>query len=219
MFSCQNILTATGGRLIGGGCRTIKGVSIDSRAIKRGECFVAIKGERFDGHDFLREAVKNGAAGLVVSRDVPRRISSRTGAAIFRVNDTLRALGDIAHFHRMRFDIPVVAITGSNGKTTAKEMVAAVLRNGWRPLKSAGTENNLIGVPLTLLRMNGRHGSAVLEFGMNRAGEIARLAEIAAPNIGVIMNVASAHSGFFRDIGAIFRAKKELFDAVVWIEE
>jgi len=196
---------------------TVKGISIDSRTIKKEELFVAIKGNTHDGHAFIEDAFKKGACGAVVRArhklsSAAKEIARRSGRSIISVNDTVRALGEIACSHRRRFDIPLVAVTGSNGKTTTKEMIANILHGGWSPLKNSGTQNNLIGVPLTLLKLTGRDKSAVIEFGMNRPGEIKTLAEMARPNIGVITNIGPSHLERLRNLRAVYRAKKELLD-------
>jgi UDP-N-acetylmuramoyl-tripeptide--D-alanyl-D-alanine ligase len=229
------IVTATGGRIARAGKQQVFGeIVTDSNKIKSGSVFVALKGERFDGHGFVADALKRGAACAIVHRDVPdavRFIESRdtelidgVGAAgdptIVRVTDTLRALGDLAHFRRQKIAPKVVAITGSNGKTTTKEMAAAIFNeavlNGQalrgRVLKTEGNFNNLVGVPLTLLGLRSSHKVAVVELGTNRPGEIQRLAEIAAPDAGIITAVAAAHlegltslAGVAREKGALFR--------------
>jgi UDP-N-acetylmuramoyl-tripeptide--D-alanyl-D-alanine ligase len=218
MFNASEILKATRGKLLAGSKgASIKGVSIDSRTIERGELFIAIRGARYDGHTFVREALRKGAAGAVVhskSTSTPDVTKSARESVHFivAVNDTVKALADIAGFHRNRFDIPVVAVTGSNGKTTTKEMVENILRNEWSPLKNIGTQNNLIGIPLTLLKLTKRHKSAVMELGMNKRGEIDSLAGLARPNIGVVTNVGPAHLEYLKTLDAVYRAKKELLD-------
>lgn len=218
MFTVKEILTATGGELLSGsGAAKIEGVSTDTRTVKRGELFIAIIGTKYDGHSFAADALKKGAAGILVSSKKLeamnlKELKSAPSHFIIKVSDTLRALGDIALFHRKRFDIPMVAVTGSNGKTTAKEMIERVLRKEWAPLKNRGTENNLVGVPMTLLRLTERHESAVIELGMNRIGEIERLAELTAPNVGVITNIGPSHLEYLKDLNGVYRAKKELLD-------
>jgi UDP-N-acetylmuramoyl-tripeptide--D-alanyl-D-alanine ligase len=221
MFTIEEIIKATEGRLIKGPARqAIDGISTDSRTVNNGELFVALKGIRFDGHFFIKDCISRGALGLVVSEDeevdVPEYVS------VIKVQDSLKALGDIAHFHRMRFDIPIVAVTGSNGKTTTKDMIAQALGSRYKVLKSQGTFNNLIGVPITLLKLNDEHQVCVLEMGTSRLGEIARLAKIARPNIGVITNVGPSHLEFFKDLETVAQAKMELFsgfgkdDIAIW---
>lgn len=185
------------------------GVSTDTRTLRRGDLFFALKGERFDGHTFLKVALQKGAAGAVVSRSGlgPLRRGPRN---LIRVRDTLTALGDLAAAWRGRFRIPVVAVTGSNGKTTTKEMIAAILESRYRVLKTEKNFNNLIGLPQTLFHLTARDEVAVLEMGMNAPGEIERLAEIAAPHVGVITNVGRAHLEGLHSLRGVAAAKGEL---------
>jgi len=182
------------------------GVSIDSRTLRRGDVFFAISGPRHDGHDFLRQAVDKGAAGVVIEKgsEVPR-----TGFAI-RVRDTTRALQDLASGFRRRRAVQVVAVTGSMGKTTTKEAAASAIGSTRRVLKSEGNLNNFYGLPLSLLKLE-EEEVAVLEMGMSAPGEIARLTEIARPDVGVLTNVAEVHLEFFGTVSAIAEAKGELF--------
>lgn len=191
--------------MTGSGEGVVTGVSTDSRTIRKGELFVALRGERHDGHDHLAEVFGKGASAALVDRPVTTRIRH-----CVRVKDTLRALGDLAHDWRMRFPVPVVAVTGSNGKTTTKDMIARVLARRFRVLKTEGNFNNLIGLPLTLFRLGARAEIAVLEMGMNREGEIDRLAAIAEPEVGVITNIARAHLEGLGSLERIVRAKGEL---------
>ena len=178
----------------------------DTRKIEKGSLFIAIKGPNFDGHDFVGEAAKKGAAGAIVSRDLP---SPKPGFTVILVNNTVKALGGIAKFHRSRFDIPVIALTGSNGKTTTKEMLALILSSKYKVLKNEGTENNFIGVPQTLLKLNERHEIAVIELGTNHPGEIGYLADIVQPNCGIILNIGPSHLEFF---GSVENVRKEKLD-------
>jgi UDP-N-acetylmuramoyl-tripeptide--D-alanyl-D-alanine ligase len=187
----------------------ISGIATDSRTMATGELFVALRGPSFDGHDFVVAAAAGGAAAvlcdhLMAEHSLPQIV----------VADTLRALGDLAAFWRHRFQLPVAAITGSSGKTTTKEMLAAILARTAPGLKTAGNFNNLIGLPLTLFQLTSADQWAVLEMGMSERGEIARLTEIAAPTVGVITNVAPAHLLTMKSLGAIARAKGELFAAL-----
>jgi len=217
MFSVSELSKATNGKLLtGSGNAQAKGVSIDTRTIRKDELFIAIKGARYDGHTFVAEALRKGGIGAVVCS---KKVSSeavksamRLKCFIMSVGDTVEALGKIAHLYRNRFDIPVIAVTGSNGKTTTKEMIEKVLRNKWSPLKNFGTQNNLIGVPLTLLKFTDRNKSAVIELGMNRAGEIKILANMARPNVGIITNIGPSHLKYLKSLEAIYRAKRELLD-------
>jgi UDP-N-acetylmuramoyl-tripeptide--D-alanyl-D-alanine ligase len=210
-FDIKEILEVTGGSLIGEVKPSLcRGISLDTRTIKQGEVFVALKGERFDGHDYLQTAVDKGAALVVVEDE--RRLPA--GALAIKVNDTLRALGDIARFHRRRFTGLVAAITGSNGKTTTKEMTAAVLASVWQVVKTEKNFNNEIGLPLTLLRLDEGIQACVLEMGMRGLGQIKSLADIAQPNLGVITNVGVTHMELLGTQDAIAQAKGELAEAI-----
>ncbi|MBL7151560.1 MAG: UDP-N-acetylmuramoyl-tripeptide--D-alanyl-D-alanine ligase [Candidatus Omnitrophica bacterium] len=218
MFAADQLLKATKGRLFGVPGRVITGgICIDSRAIRPGDIFLAIKGNNFDGHDFIAEALKRGAAAVVVhSREsIPRLRSGQVVHGINKtqfilVKDTTIALGDIARFHRNKFDIPVIAVTGSNGKTTTKEMVACLLGGSSRVLKNEGTKNNHIGLPLTLTRLDNSHDFVVLEAGTNHPGEIDYLGGICLPNIAVITNIGPAHLQYFRGLQGVCREKISL---------
>jgi UDP-N-acetylmuramoyl-tripeptide--D-alanyl-D-alanine ligase len=191
----------------------VKGVSIDSRTIREGELFVAIKGDRFDGHDFVPEVMKRGAWGSLVARTVLENRFPLLGGLknVLPVEDTLTALQEMAYWHRRQFAIPVVGITGSNGKTTTKEMLAGILQQQGPVLKNEGNLNNHIGVPLTLLRLNASHTAAVVEMGMSAAGEIDLLARFIGPDVAVITNIGPAHLEFLRSLDLVAQAKGELF--------
>ena len=217
----QDMLDATGGTLLRGtpGCR-LRRVCTDSRVVRKGDVFVAMKGERFDGHNFVDDVLTRGAQGVVIEA-VPRRVTigrprpERRGArpaepCVVTVKDTVRAYQDLAAFHRARFDIPVIAVTGSNGKTTTKEMVANALAQRWRLKKTIGNANNRIGLPRTVLGLTASHQLAVLEFGVDAEGQTTRLAEIARPTIGVITNVGADHLEFFGNVDGSAHAKAEL---------
>lgn len=175
--------------------------------MRAGVLFVALKGERFDAHAFLAEAKANGAGAAVVRKGT----AAVPGLPLFEVDDTLHALGALAAFHRHRFTIPVAAVAGSNGKTTTKEMLAAILRTRGSALATEGNLNNEVGVPLTLLRLSGEHGAAVVELGMSAPGELARLTEMARPDAGVVTLVAAEHLEFLRDLGSVAEAEGELY--------
>ncbi|MDT8901690.1 UDP-N-acetylmuramoyl-tripeptide--D-alanyl-D-alanine ligase [Anaeroselena agilis] len=211
-FTVSQILEATGGTLVGAVHRqTFGGVSTDTRTIKRGDLFIALKGDNFDGHDFILRAVENGAAGVIVSgRET--YVPEKTTAIL--VPDTLAALQDLARYHRRRFDIPVVGITGSNGKTTTKDMTAAVLSGRLRVLKTQANYNNDIGLPQTLLGLDAGHQAAVVEMGMRARGEISRLAAVAAPTVAVITNVGETHVEVLGSVENIAAAKGELVEAL-----
>lgn len=191
------------------------GLSTDSRTTRPGDIFWALKGERFDGHRFIEEAVKKGAKGVVAEKhwwDNQDKVPD--GAVIIVVKDTLRALGDLARWWRSQQEVLVSAITGSTGKTTTKEMLACIFEQGHQTLKNRGNYNNLIGVPLTLLELDSSHKRVVMEMGMNRRGEIARLTEIAAPDIGLITNVGQAHLEGLGSLHDVALAKAELIEKI-----
>lgn len=169
------------------------GVSTDTRTVAKDDLFFALKGARFDAHDFLKEAFEKGARHFVVSD--PKRVPAevKKSANILVVQDTLQAYGDLAKFTRQKFRIPAVAVTGSSGKTTVKELTAHILSQRFKVLKNRGTENNLVGVPKTLLGLDPSHEVMVLEMGTNRPGEIDRLSSIIAPQIGVVTQIGRAH--------------------------
>ena len=213
-MNVEFVAKAVGARPSGAGGLTVEFplVGTDSRSVKAGQLFVALHGERFDGNDFIEEVVARGAAGVICDEG---RALARPGVAFFEVRDTLRALGDLAAAHRRCFDVPVVAITGSNGKTTTKNLLRSVLATAYggpdHVLATEGNLNNLIGMPLTLLTLARNHRAAILEMGMNAFGEIARLTEIAAPTLGLITCVAPAHLEGLGSIEGVARAKGELF--------
>jgi UDP-N-acetylmuramoyl-tripeptide--D-alanyl-D-alanine ligase len=213
-FTGEELLDITGGRWLpvdaaGDGAPSaadfrVAGVTTDSRAVRTGVLFVALAGERFDAHDFAADAAAAGAAAILVSRPVPAPVPR------LLVADTLVALQALARYHRERFDIPVVGLTGSNGKTTTREMIAAVLSPLGPVHKSSGNLNNHIGVPLTLLGLEPRHRAAVIEMGMNHEGEIRLLAGIARPTTAVITNAGRAHLEGLGSREAVVRAKSEI---------
>jgi len=210
-ISLDDILEATGGELIQRGTRVeCTGISTDTRALKKGDAFVAIRGPHFDGNEYAAEAAGKGASALVLSgrADVTSEVS------VIRVKDGEHALGDIASHWRKRFDIPCVAITGSNGKSTTKEMIAAIVSSFGPVLKTEGNFNNLVGLPLTVLRWRDEHKVAVLEMGMNAPGEIARLTEIANPRVSVVTNVTAAHLEKLKTVDKVAEAKGEIVDAM-----
>jgi UDP-N-acetylmuramoyl-tripeptide--D-alanyl-D-alanine ligase len=188
----------------------LTGVSIDSRSIARGELFIAIPGVRFDGHDFLGEAFRRGAAAALVSRTAPTPV----GLPLVRVDDTVIALHDLARHVRGTTTAPVVGITGSTGKTTTKEFAAALLADRGPILKSAGNLNNQYGVPLTLLRLRTEHVAAVVEMGMSAPGELRVLTRTTRPDAAVITNVAPVHLEHFESLEAIARAKAEILEGL-----
>lgn len=214
MFTVNDILTAVKGKLLSGDMDEIlTGISTDTRRIKKGELFVAIKGDRFDGHSFILDAVAKGAGGVLVQEGgITNANFKLPDISFISVRDSIRALGDIGNFHRSRFAIPVIGITGSNGKTTTKEMTAAILSKKFSTLKNFGTENNNIGVPLTLMRLNTEHNIAVLEMGTNHLGEIRRLSEISRPTMAIITNIGPAHLEYLEDTDTVLKAKAEMLE-------
>jgi len=212
-WTLDAVLKATGGELLGEAKKqTFLGISTDSRTLRPGELFVALVGENFDGHQFIAQAASSGAVGALVALRSAEILDARAlQITVIGVSDTLRAFGDLASFWRSHHSIPVVAITGSNGKTTTKEMVAAILSRSWKVLKNHGTFNNLVGVPLTLLQLDSTHEAAVVEMGMNQPGEIERLTEIVQPSVGMITNIQPAHLEGLRDLASIQAAKGALF--------
>ena len=200
-------------------------VTTDSREVTPGSVFVALPGERVDGADFVEEAIRKGARAAIVSEEGARKVPGEVlaGKPVFVVRNPVEALGDLARAHRERFrHIPLVGITGSTGKTSTKELLAALLSRSKEVLKNPGNRNNLIGLPLALLTLSGDHDVAVLEMATNQPGEIARLASIAAPDVAVLTNIAPAHlkglgslEGVAREKGDLYRSLPESGTAVV----
>lgn len=189
-----------------------QGYSIDSRTIQPGELFFAVKGERLDGHDFVDQALGKGATAAVIRKDHLARYTVKTGLML--VDDTLSGLQTLATAVRRLWGKPLIGVTGSTGKTTTKEAIAHALSTRFRVLKSEGNFNNHFGLPLMLLKIEPEHDLAVIEMGMSHAGEIAALAKIAQPEIGVVTNVAPVHLEFFESVAGIARAKYELIEAL-----
>jgi len=193
-----------------------QGVSINSRTLKPGELFFCIRGDRFDGHEFLNDAIEKKAAGVVVSdhEKLDESLAQQAGIFAVAVPDTLHALQELASYHRDQFSIHVIGVTGTNGKSTTKEMIASVMKMRYSTLKTEGNLNNHIGLPLTLLELKPSHEAAVIEMGMSAAGEIKRLADIAKPQIGVITNISQAHMIQLKTLKDIQAAKGELFQSL-----
>jgi len=210
MLRLNDIIEATGGEVISGNVRTFTGVSTDSRTIQEGELFVALRGERFDGHDFLKDALKRGS-GAIINILPAGPLKNKT---VIHVKDTLKALQDIARHMRLKRDIPVIGITGANGKTTTKELIASVLSMRYRVLKNAGNLNNHIGLPLTLTKIEEDDEVVVLEMGASAPGDIKELCEIALPQYGVLTNIGPVHLEGFGDMETVRRTKLELLGYV-----
>jgi UDP-N-acetylmuramoyl-tripeptide--D-alanyl-D-alanine ligase len=220
LFTIPEILAATRGALVQRGAgAAFCGVSTDSRTCQAGQLFIPLKGEHHDGHEYIPGALRRGVRGVLMGRHChpgeggahlrpPREIT------VLAVNDTLTALGDLARAWRDRFPMPVVGITGSCGKTTTKEMTAAVLAQRFEVLKNTLNLNNLIGLPSTLLGLDHGHGAAVVEMGMNRFGEIRRLTQICRPTVGMLINVHPAHTEGVGDVAGVALAKGELLEAL-----
>ncbi len=204
------LVRVTGGRQVGSGPQVFSSVSIDTRTLKPGDFYFALRGKRLDGHQFVADALKLGAAGVVVEREdaVP------AGAPAIVVDDTTLALGRFAAAYRAKFDIPVFAVTGSNGKTTTKEMLAAILSHRLRTVYAPASFNNNIGVPLTALKINHETQAAVFELELNELGGTARLARICQPRYGVITNVGDTHLETMKDRDGVAQEKGELLQCL-----
>lgn len=211
MMDLNFLLNSTGGTLISGDPSTVfKGVCTDTRKINQDEIFFALKGENFNGEDFLEQAFKKGAAGAVIESTL---LPDSNSKVLVQVPSTLKALGDLASNWRMSFpDLKVAAITGSNGKTTTKEMTWSMVSLKHNTLKNTGNFNNLIGLPLTLFELNKEYTAAVVEVGMNDFGELKRLSEIARPDIGTITNIGHAHLEKLGGLDGVAKAKGELVE-------
>lgn len=211
-LSLREIIEATGGRMLAGEPCDVafNGVSIDSRTIKKGELFIPIKGYRFDGHDFLGEAMKNGAGALV---SIPPAEPFK-GKSVIYVRNTLRALQDIARYARKKSGALVIGVTGTNGKTTTKELIAQIAGLRHRVLKNSGNLNNHIGMPLSLVGINDDDEFAVMEMGASIKGDIELLCDIALPDYGVITNIGPGHLEGFGNLDIVRSTKLELYDAV-----
>ena len=210
-MSIREILAAVDGSLLGefGDLeRTVARVETDSRTIHPGSLFIPLVGERFDGHAYINAALEGGAAGCFTQRE---RDSYLPGKFYIKVKSTHRALRDLAKYYKQKFSVPVIAITGSVGKTTTKDMVAAVLGEKYNVLKTEGNLNNDIGVPMTLLRLKPEHQLAVLELGMNHAGEIDYLSAIVEPDMILMTNIGDSHIEHFGSWEKILEAKSEIF--------
>jgi UDP-N-acetylmuramoyl-tripeptide--D-alanyl-D-alanine ligase len=209
ILSIEEVLKSTRGKLLQGeGNVFFQGISTDSRTVTVGELFIALKGARFDGHHYALEALEKKAGGVLIEEDKAGDIrwNGYRPKAVIAVKDTLSALGNIALNWRRKYRTPVVALTGSNGKTTTKEMIAACLETTFPTLKTKGNLNNLIGLPLTLLALTEKERVVVLEMGMNVPGEIRRLTEIAEPDVGLITNIQKVH---LEGMGSLERLKEE----------
>ena len=211
MCSLAQVAAWTGGRAVGDGGTSFERVHSDTRTLQPGDLFVALKGERFDANDFLADACAKGAvAAIAHAGKLP------AGMPGIEVPDSKLALGALAHAWRLQFDLPLVAVTGSNGKTTVTQMIASILK-AWQPghhLATQGNLNNDVGLPLTLLRLTGSHRIGVIELGMNHPGEIAYLARLAEPTVALVNNAQREHQEFMATVDAVARENGSVFDAL-----
>lgn len=213
-LNVDEVLKWAGGKLVcGRGDASVAGISTDTRTLKKGELFVALRGENFDGHTFINEALKKGACGGVVEKGRNAQIAqAHRDACVIETRNTLSFLQKLAKEYKRKFSVKTIAVTGSSGKTTTKEFIAAMLAPKYNVLKAQKSYNNEIGVPLTLLELNEKHDVCVLEFAMRNPGDIAFLCDVAEPDAGVITNVGVAHIGRLGTQENIAKAKSELFD-------
>lgn len=224
--SIKYIAEKLGGKLVGvenNFTNKVKDFSTDTRTIEKKFCFVALKGENFDGHNFIETAAEKGAILCVVSADwyknnIRKNISAKLGLTLLVVEDTLFAYGEIARNYRLNFTIPVVAVAGSNGKTTTKEMLADVLANKYNTLRTEGNLNNLIGVPATILRLEKEHEYAVIEIGTNTPGEIKRLSQILNPTHGIITNIGREHLELLVNLDGVAKEEGALFEYLCGVD-
>lgn len=209
----SQIAQAVGGRLQGPD-RNADGVSIDSRSLKADQLFAAVKGPKFDGHDFLIAAQQSGAAAALVSVHNSKDKPGLENFSLIIVPDTTAALQQLAGYYRKKFFLKMTAVTGSNGKTTTKEMSARVLSQKYKVLKNQGNYNNQYGIPLSLFNIEKEHQAVVMELGMSGLGEIAALCQMVLPELGIITNAGEGHTEFLKDVQNVARAKAELLEAL-----
>lgn len=190
--------------------KNILNISIDTRTMKKGDVFICLIGKRLDGHQYIKEAIKKKASAIIVSK----MVSIETEIPILLVDNTDEALQTLARYHKEQIEPSVIAITGSVGKTTTKELIARFLSKKYSVLKSEGNFNNHIGVPMTMLQLKANHEILVLEMGMNHQGEIARLSMLAHPNVAIITNIGTSHIGYLKSRKNIFKAKMEITDGM-----
>lgn len=208
MFELEETVSAINAKLLSSsGSSLFRGVSSDSRTIKRGDIFFALKGDNFNGHDFVKEAIQKGASAVVLSKEIDG-VGQKTN--ILKVKDTTLALGKLAKLYREKFNIPLLVITGSTGKTTTKDIVYSILATRYRTLRNFGTHNNQIGVPQTIFQINKSHQICALELGTNHFGEISYLSRVAAPQIAIITNIGPSHLEFLKDLKGVFREKMSI---------
>ncbi|MBD3379279.1 MAG: UDP-N-acetylmuramoyl-tripeptide--D-alanyl-D-alanine ligase, partial [Candidatus Omnitrophica bacterium] len=210
----KDIVSITGASIFSGEVNgPVKGISIDTRTLREGEVFLAVKGKNFNGHDFLSEAAGRGCAAVIVDCESSGNPAG-LGVPVLRVGDTLKAMADIAARFRSMADIPVLAVTGTNGKTTVKDMAAACISGEFKVLKSRDSYNNIIGLSLTLFELSREYEAAVVEMGTNHPGEIDGLGAIASPTCAAITNIGDGHLEFFGDRKGVLREKRRIFDHI-----
>ena len=219
VWSVSDIIDATGGVLYTGSkASRFDGFSIDSRAIRQEQCFICLAGDVHDGHKFIPDIIRQDITGIIIHQEKADQALLKTlegaGITCITVKDTLTALGDLASFHRLRSDLSVVALTGSNGKTSTRTMTTDVVNRRFKALSPFGNFNNLVGVPLTLLRIDQSHEWAILELGMNCPGEIRRLSQICSPDIGLITNIGPAHLEGLGSLEGVMNAKGEMLESL-----
>jgi len=208
----QEILTAVKGTLIKGNAGNfVNNISTDTRTLKEGDFFIPLKGEKYDGHNFLNEALNKKASGVIIAKkNIKNSLSSVNNTIIIEVEDTLQALHDFIQYYRSKFNPLVIAITGSNGKTTTKEILGNILKQNAPTLVNFGNWNNQVGLPLTLLHLTSQHRYCVLEMGTNHLGEIANLSKIAQPNLAIITNISKTHLEFFGTVENVLKEKTSI---------
>jgi len=214
MFTVHDIAHAVNGRIIGPAAGEVTGISTDSRSAAPGQLFIPLRGERFDGHSYIHDVAEKGVTMILAEERWLKDHTVSHSLTCIAVKNSLIALGDLAAEWRRRFDIPIIGVTGSNGKTTVKEMLATILEITAPGLKTSGNLNNLIGLPQMLFQLRPEHRWAVLEMGMSEPGEIDRLATIAAPRVGIVLNAMPAHLQTMGTVDAVAAAKGELLHRI-----
>ncbi|MDD2734290.1 MAG: UDP-N-acetylmuramoyl-tripeptide--D-alanyl-D-alanine ligase [Desulfuromonadaceae bacterium] len=214
MFTIHDIALATNGRIVGPAAGEVTGISTDSRSVTPGQLFIPLRGEHFDGHAFIQEVAEKGVSTILAEEQWLKDHAANNVRTCIAVKNSLCAMGDLAAEWRRRFDIPIIGVTGSNGKTTVKEMLATILEITGPGLKTSGNLNNLIGLPQMLFQLRPEHRWAVLEMGMSEPGEIDRLAVIAAPRVGIVLNAMPAHLQTMGTVDAVAAAKGELLHRI-----
>ena len=214
MFTINEIALATEGRIIGRAAGEVEAVSTDSRSITTGQLFVPLRGEHFDAHTFIQTVTEKGVTAILAEEQWLKEHTIPETITCISVKNSLRALGDLAAAYRKKFELPIIAVTGSNGKTTVKEMLATILEQTGAGLKTSGNLNNLIGLPQMIFQLRPEHNWAVLEMGMSEPGEIDRLATIANPRVGIVLNALPAHLQSMGTVEAVAAAKGELLHRI-----